>query len=57
MAAAPPPMGGGGVEGEGGEEEWRMRMGELKEALAACDDGTKVWWCVGLNGWVGGMDD
>lgn len=39
--APPPPIGG-----EEGEEQqaavWRVRTEELKGALAACDDGTKV---------------
>lgn len=44
--------GGGAEEGEEGEEEraWREKMGELKRALAACDDGTKVCMCVRLDG-------
>ena len=37
---APPPM--GGEEEEQEAAVWRMRMEELKGALAACDDGTKV---------------
>jgi hypothetical protein len=47
---APPPM--GGIEGGEDEEQaavWRVRMEELKGALAACDDGTKV--CRGVGVW------